>query len=90
MLKLLEVVVALGAAVGIIALFVHWERSGKEHLVVLVLLGLLLVEATIYADQDTLPRSIFHPGSGSTQVRLPEACPQARLRHLLFERSLHC
>lgn len=72
MLKLLEVVVALGAVAGVIALFVHWERSGKEHLVVLVLLGLLVVEATLYADQDTLPRSIFHPGSGSTQVRLPE------------------
>jgi len=71
-LKLLEAVLALGAVVGVIALFVHWERSGKEHLVVLVLLGMLVVEATIYADQNTLPRSIFHPGSGSTQVRLPE------------------
>ena len=38
----------------------------------LVLLGLLVIEATIYADQNTLPRGIFHPGSGSTQLRLPE------------------
>ena len=38
----------------------------------LVLLGLLVVEATIYADENTLPRSLFHPGSGSTQLRLPE------------------
>jgi O-antigen ligase len=37
-----------------------------------VLLGLLIVEATVYADQNTLPRSLFHPGSGSAQLRLPE------------------
>jgi O-antigen ligase len=72
MLTLLEALAALGVAVGAIALFVHWERAGKEHLVPLVLLGLLIVEATIYADQNGLPRGIFHPGSGSAQLRLPE------------------
>lgn len=71
-MKLFEILVLLFVAVGIVALFVHWEREGKEHLVPLVLLGLLVVEATIYADQNTLPRSLFHPGSGSTQLRLPE------------------
>ncbi len=72
MLKLLEVLILLCVAVGVIALFVRWEREGKDHLVPLVLLGLLVVEATIYADQNTLPRSLFHPGSGSAQLRLPE------------------
>jgi O-antigen ligase len=72
MLTLLEALAALAVAVGAVALFVHWEREGKEHLVPLVLLGLLVVEATIYADQNGLPRSIFHPGSGSAQLRLPE------------------
>jgi O-antigen ligase len=72
MLKLLEAGVLLGVAVGIVALFVRWEREGKEHLVPLVLVAMLLVESTIYADQNTLPRSFFHPGSGSTQLRLPE------------------
>jgi O-antigen ligase len=69
---LLEAAIALSAAVGVITLFVRWEHEGKEQLVPLVLLGMLVVEATIYADQNTLPRSLFHPGSGSTQLRLPE------------------
>ena len=72
MLKLAEAVIVLGLAAAVVALFVRWEREGKEQLVPLVLLGLLVIEATIYADHNTLPRSIFHPGSGSTQLRLPE------------------
>ena len=72
MLKVMEGGILLGFAVGVVALFVHWEREGKEQLAPLVLLGLLVVEATIYADPNALPRSIFHPGSGSTQLRLPE------------------
>ena len=63
------VVVASGVVIGV---FVRWERQGKEDLVPLVLLGLLIVEATLYADENTLPRSLFHPGSGTTQLRLPE------------------
>ena len=72
MLKVLVVLILLGVAVGVIAVFVRWERQGKDHLVPLVLLALLVVEATIYADQNTLPRSLFHPGSGSAQLRIPE------------------
>jgi O-antigen ligase len=72
MLKVLELLILLGVAIGVIGLFVRWEREDKDYLVPLVLLGLLVVEATIYADQDTLPRSLFHPGSGSAQLRLPE------------------
>ena len=30
------------------------------------------MEGTIYNDPNVIPRSIFHPGSGSTQLRLPE------------------
>ncbi len=75
-MKVLEMLAALvilgGVTVGVVKLFIRWEREGKEHLVPLVLLGLLVIEATLYADQNTLPRSIFHPGSGSTQLRLPE------------------
>lgn len=72
MLIVMEAGIVLGLAVGVVALFVRWEREGKEQLLPLVLLGLLVVEATIYSDQNTLPRSIFHPGSGSTELRLPE------------------
>ena len=72
MLKVIEGGILLGLAVAVVAVFVRWEREGKEQLAPLVLLGLLVVEATIYADPNALPRSIFHPGSGSTQLRLPE------------------
>lgn len=65
-------IAALGFAAGVIALFVRWERNGKEQRLPLGLLGLLVVEATLYADQNALPRGLFHPGSGSTQLRLPE------------------
>jgi O-antigen ligase len=65
-------VVLLGIAAAVVALFVHWERTGRDHLVPLVLLGMLVVEGTLYAGPDALPRGLFHPGSGSTQLRLPE------------------
>jgi O-antigen ligase len=72
MLVALAGLILLALAVGIVRLFVRWERQGKEQLVPLVLIGLLVVEATIYVDPNTLPRGLFHPGSGSTQLRLPE------------------
>ena len=65
-------IVLIGVVVAIVKLFVRWEREGKEQLVPLVLLGMLVVEGTIYTDPNVIPRSIFHPGSGSTQLRLPE------------------
>jgi hypothetical protein len=65
-------VVLIGVAAAIVWVFVNWERSGKEQLVPLVLLGMLVVEATLYSDPNALPRGLFHPGSGSTQLRLPE------------------
>jgi O-antigen ligase len=68
----LGAVVALGLVAGVVALFVRWERQGKQQRLPLGLLGVLVVEATLYANQNSLPRGIFHPGSGSTQLRLPE------------------
>src|ERR1700722_9971906 len=72
MLIALGGIIALGLAAAVVALFVRWERQGKQQRLPLGLLGLLVVEATLYADQNSLPRGIFHPGSGSTQLRLPE------------------
>ena len=72
MLVALIVLVLLGVAAGVVALFVRWERGGKEQFAPLVLLGLLVVEGTLYADPNLIPRGLFHPGSGSTQLRLPE------------------
>ena len=68
----LAAIVVLGVLTAVVKLFVRWEREGKEHLVPLVLLGMLVVEATIYNDPNAVPRGLFHPGSGATQLRLPE------------------
>jgi O-antigen ligase len=59
-------------AAGVISLFVRWEREGNEQLIPLVLLGLLVLDGSIYADPNMVPRGLFHPGSGATQLRLPE------------------
>ena len=72
MLLVLAGVAGLGLATAIVAPFVHWERTGNEQLVPLVLLGMLVVEATLYNDPNNIPRGLFHPGSGATQLRLPE------------------
>ena len=70
---ILSAILILGAvAVAVVRLFVRWEREGKEQLVPLILLGLIVVEGTLYANSDVIPRGLFHPGSGSTQLRLPE------------------
>jgi O-antigen ligase len=64
--------VGVGVLVAVVMLFARWEREGKTHLAPVGLLALLVVEATLYVDQNNLPRSLFHPGAGSTQLRLPE------------------
>ncbi len=72
MLTALVALVLLGLAVGVVSLFVRWEHEGNDQRVPLVLLGLLVVEATLYFDPNAVPRGLFHPGSGTTQLRLPE------------------
>ena len=65
-------IVGIGLLTAVVKLFIRWEREGKEQLVPLVLLGMLVVEATLYNNPNAVPRGLFHPGSGSTQLRLPE------------------
>jgi O-antigen ligase len=64
--------IGAGALVALVALFARWERTNRQHFAPIGLLALLVVEATLYANFNNLPRGIFHPGSGSTQLRLPE------------------
>jgi len=64
-----------GAAVvagGLFYVFTQWERSAREHWVVFFILGMLIVEASLYGNYNNVPRGIFHPGTGSFQFRLPE------------------
>ncbi|HTZ10418.1 MAG TPA: O-antigen ligase family protein [Acidimicrobiales bacterium] len=60
------------AAGMLVYLFVRWERAGREHWVVYLLYGILVTESALYSNQTGIPRSIWHPGSGSLQFRLPE------------------
>ena len=64
-------VAAAGGSV-LLGVFVHWERLGKEHYAVLLLIGMLVAETSLYENQDNMPRDIFHPGSGAFEFRLPE------------------
>ena len=77
MLVALVGVLLLGAAVAVIALFVRWEREGKEQLVPLVLLGLLVVEGTIYGDPNMIPRERVPSRLG---LRRSCACPRSTSR----------
>jgi len=64
--------VAAAAAAVLLGLFVRWERTGKEHYPVMLLLGMLVAETSLYQNQDNMPRDLFHPGSGAFEFRLPE------------------
>ncbi len=70
-----KLILLLGAAVvagGLFYVFAQWERSAREHWVVFFILGMLIVEASLYGNYNDVPRGIFHPGTGSFQFRLPE------------------
>jgi O-antigen ligase len=72
MTKVFILLAALVLASLLGGLFVRWERLGKAHYVVVLLIVLLMVESGLYSNQDDEPRSIFHPGTGTLQFRLPE------------------
>ncbi|MGA2519802.1 MAG: O-antigen ligase family protein [Acidimicrobiales bacterium] len=70
-----KVLLLSGATVGagmLLYLFMRWDRAGKEQWVVYLLLGLIVTESVLYSNQTGIPRSLWHPGSGSFQFRLPE------------------
>jgi O-antigen ligase len=72
MIEVAILLVAAAAAGILVGVFVGWERTGKEHYVVLLMLGMLVAETTLYENQDNMPRDLFHPGSGAFEFRLPE------------------
>ena len=72
-MKTMLLLVGAAAAAGVLLyVFVRWERSGREHWSLFVLLGLLVFESSLYENESFIPRSVFHPGNGSLQFRLPE------------------
>jgi hypothetical protein len=70
-----KLILLVGGAIAsgmLLYLFLRWERSGREHWVVFLLLGMLVIESSLYDDETTIPQGIFHPGTGSLEFRLPE------------------
>ncbi len=72
MSKLILLAGAGAASCMLLYLFMRWERAERGHWVVYLLLGILVAESTLYANQTGIPRSLWHPGAGSFQFRLPE------------------
>jgi len=70
--KLILLMGALAVSTMLFYVFVQWERTAREHWVVFMLLGMLIVESSLYGNFSDVPRGIFHPGSGSFQFRTPE------------------
>ncbi len=86
------------AACGMFSGFMRLERAGKRMTTVLVIFGLVLVEAWIYPNQSLIPAGFFHPvlGGGSgvggadsgLSFRLPEILvPMALIARLLARRQ---
>jgi len=85
------------AAVLVFAGFLRLERAGKRMTTVLVIFGLVLIEAWIYPNQSLIPAGIFHPvlGGGSgvggadtgLSFRLPEILVPVALTARLLARG---
>jgi len=88
MTKAVTLLVAAAGCAGLFAVFVKWEREGREHFVVFLLLGLLVADTTLYSDQNLIPRGIFHPGTGALELRLPEVVITVGLLARLAVRGL--
>ncbi len=70
-----SVALLLGAAVAstlLLGVFVHWERTDQVHRPVVLILVLIVIEVALYDNESTIPRGIFHPGTGALEFRLPE------------------
>lgn len=72
MAKMILLVGATAASGVLLFVFLRWERSSREHWVVFLLLGSLVVESSLYDNETTMPQGLFHPGTGSLEFRLPE------------------
>jgi O-antigen ligase len=70
--KMILLVAATVASGMLLYLFLRWERSGREHWVVFLLLGSLVFESSLWDNESTVPKGLFHPGTGSLEFRLPE------------------
>lgn len=89
---MLTVLGALFVTAVLTVVFDRNERAGRPERIVLWLLGLLVVESTLYPSPFEVPTSLVHPQLGGTNFRLVDlvvlAALAVRLRHVGLPRSL--
>ena len=68
--KLLFLAAATAASGALVYVFMRWERAGREHWVVYLLLAVIVIDSSLYANETNEPRGLLHPGSGSIEFRL--------------------
>jgi hypothetical protein len=70
--KMLLLVGAAATSGVLVYVFARWERQGRDHWPIFLILGLLVAESSLYDNETGIPKSLFHPGNGSLEFRLPE------------------
>lgn len=63
---------AVPLAMGVLALFVRWERQGKRHLVLAAFLVVVVVEALLAGATNAVPPSLFRPVVAGQDIRIPD------------------
>lgn len=80
----MSALLALLVTVGLFAWFLKLERSGRTIVVVAFILGLAIVDATVYQSQNEVPTGLLHPEYRSLSFRLIDiVIPAALLAHVL-------
>ncbi len=84
----LEVLVLIAPAIMLGGLFfgylVRLERQGRAHIVVLILIGVVLVDAFFNGSQESVPAGLFRPTAGGLDLRLPDLFIPLALAARLF------
>lgn len=70
---------AVAVAAALFVRFVRLERSARTLGVVLWVLGVVLVDAAVWPDPNTVPAGLFHPDLGGTNFRLVDVVVLAAL-----------
>ena len=64
-----------GAVVGACVIgyvFAKWERAGREHWAVFLILAVVVIDSVLYNNETDEGKGLFHPGAGTLNFRLPE------------------
>ena len=88
MLQLTALGFGLALVVALFAWLVSRERSGDSLTAVLLILGLVVFESTLYENQSEIPAGLFHPTLGPQSFRLFDVVIPLALAARLYARGL--